>query len=242
MSEQIRVFQASLKPQGAKVGQNKSKDGVVRPTLSAGVATGSKRTPAKKRRPRPNATLAKQNVAQPPLEAQVEATPPVVDPGTDTPQLGLRPFSMMDESAIITMTQEEMGPVYRTTYGYDLDMSSVMEYVQTAHTRVVTVGDQVAGYVSLTVDESGRMNIGSLVLTKPYQGKGYGTRIMRQVEQEARAMGISELEVYIQSANERSISFAKSLGYTEVQSNVQHTVIMRKTLQPLQPVQRQPVQ
>jgi len=94
----------------------------------------------------------------------------------------------------------------------------------------VLVGDRPCGYLAAVTDDSGKMNVGSLVLAKEEQGKGYGTRIMRQVEREARAAGLRELEVFIQSNNVRSQAFAKSLGFSEVTSNQPNTVIMTKAL------------
>ncbi|MCY0874693.1 MAG: GNAT family N-acetyltransferase [Firmicutes bacterium] len=202
----------------------------VKASLVAGHATPlAKRAPAKKRRPRPVDTGVAKGKAKSGKQPMVAAAP------AEPAKLMLRPLAMGDDTFIQTVTQEEIAPIFKTTYGYDLDMSMVLSYVHAANTRMILVDDQVAGYVSYVADDSGRLNIGSLILAAEYQGKGYGKRIMRQIEQEARAMGIMELEVFIQESNARSQAFAESLGFTRVQSMQPQTIVMVKTLVPAQP-------
>lgn len=162
--------------------------------------------------------------------APTQTAPP--SPSTAAANLSLRPFAYGDETFITQVTQQEIAGVFKECYGYDLDLNMVMQYVQAANTRIVTVDGQNAGYLSLVADDTGKMNIGSLVLAAPQQGKGYGKRIMRLVEQEARGMGVQEMEVFIQKNNTRSIEFARSLGFIEAQSNQEQTVVMVKNLQP----------
>ena len=162
--------------------------------------------------------------------AEVEvANPPssLVTPA----QITLRPFSPGDQAWIMQVTKDEMGPIFQESYGYDLDLDNVIQYVRSAQTRMVTVNDQLAGYVSVVVDDSGKMNIGSLVLSLPHKRRGYGTRIMKLLEQEARGMGLMELEGFVQSSNQPSINFLKKLGFREVPSMQTQTIVMVKSLQ-----------
>jgi len=161
-------------------------------------------------------------------ESGQQSGAPTPDPAVSA--LFLRPMLPQDEPAISRWTMDEIAPIFREAYGYDLDLAMVMEYLRSADTRIVLVGDRPCGYLAAVTDDSGKMNVGSLVLAKEEQGKGYGTRIMRQVEREARAAGLRELEVFIQSNNVRSQAFAKSLGFSEVTSNQPNTVIMTKAL------------
>lgn len=213
---------------------SKSPDAKV--ALTVGSAPVAKRVPAKKRRPRPVAAAPAKAKAK--LAKQETATVAPVEPA----KIMLRPLMMEDDSFIQTVTQEEIAPIFKATYGYDLDMPMVMNYVHAANTRMIVVDDKVAGYVSYVADDSGKLNIGSLVLASEYQGKGFGTRIMRQIEQEARAMGVMELEVFIQETNARSQAFAESLGFTRVPSMQPQTIVMVKSLQPVaQPGVAQPM-
>jgi len=208
----------------------------IKPALVAGSVVATKRTPAKKRRPRPteaDGTIANtaasrvQRKAQP--KVHNKAVSPVVEPVAA--KILLRPLTFQDDGFIQGVTQEEIAPIFKATYGYDLDMPMVMNYVHAANTRMIVIDDQVAGYISYVPDDSGKLNIGSLVLTPEYQGKKYGTRVMRQLEIEARQMGIAELEVFIQETNTRSQAFAESLGFTRVQSMQPQTIVMIKSLQ-----------
>ena len=146
-------------------------------------------------------------------------------------QITLRPFSPEDQAWIMQVTKDEMGPVFQESYGYDLNLDNVIQYVRSAQTRMVTVNDQLAGYVSVVIDDGGKMNIGSLVLSLPHKRRGYGTRIMKLLEQEARGMGLMELEGFVQSSNQASINFLKKLGFQEVPSMQTQTIVMVKNLQ-----------
>jgi N-acetylglutamate synthase-like GNAT family acetyltransferase len=200
----------------------------VKPVLTASTEVAAKRVPAKKRRPG-RSSDPKKSLQVTKSNTTVQETPASITP-TVAGQLMMRPFSTPDMPAVARFTQEQIGPVFRESYGYDLDMNSVMQYIGSSQSRMILEGDQVVGYVSLVMDDNGLVNIGSLVLDTPYQSKGYGKRIMKQIEQEARSVGMSDMEVFIQSTNERSQAFAKSLGFTPVQSNQPQTVIMRKSL------------
>lgn len=192
--------------------------------LVVGTAPAARRTPAKKRRPR--AIEAKSaSKGRPPEVTQ--------EPVATAVRMMLRPRTVEDDVFIQTVTTDEIAPIFRATYGYDLDLPMVMSYIQAANTRMILVDDKVAGYVSYVADDSGKLNIGSLILASEYQGKGCGKRVMRQIEQEARAMGIYELEVFIQQTNARSQAFAESLGFIRVPSMQPQTIVMVKSLQPV---------
>ncbi|KUO96179.1 GNAT family N-acetyltransferase [Ferroacidibacillus organovorans] len=217
-------------PEDRKLRANSTKSSHKQPVT---LAAGTKKQPAKKRRPRPHAsrvdhvTPASTEVAEP---MQVET--PV------TTRLTLRMMLPEDQAIVTRVTQEELSSVYRESYGNELDMGMVMQYVQSAQTRMILVDDQVAGYVSYVADDFGRMNVGSLVISRRYQGNGYGTRIMKYLEQEALAMGMNEIEVFIQGTNTRSQTFVQRLGYVQVQSNQPQTIVMIKTLRPTSDAQQ----
>lgn len=195
-------------------------------TVTSSEAAITKRPTAKKRRPRPVVDAKKAKVKPAASGVSVQETPAAQAPAP----LLLRPFTPEDVAVVSRLTQEQIAPIFRASYGYDLEMNSVMPYIFNSQTRMVLLGEQVIGYLSVVVDDNGLMNVGSLVLDGPYQGQGFGTRIMRQVEQEARSMGLSDLEVFIQATNERSQGFAKSLGFVQVPSNQPQTIVMRKSL------------
>lgn len=162
------------------------------------------------------------------LEQSEQLAPPIQSPAP-TPIM-LRPFTNEDQAFVMQLTKEEMGPIFRENYGYELNLENVMYYVHSAQTRIIIVNDQTAGYVSHVVDDSGKMNIGSLILTGDHKRKGYGTRILRQLEQEARGMGLVEMEGFVQSSNQNSLNFLKKQGFREMPSMQPQTVIMIKDL------------
>ena len=200
--------------------------------LTSVQAAHATRTPAKKKRAQTVAAAKGKAGAKRAGPAVQGVAPPVASP----PTLMLRPVMSGDEVFISQVTQQEIAPVFKAAYGQELDMQQVLQYVYAANTRMVVVNDQPAGYLSLVVDDNGKMNIGSLILGAQHQGKGYGKRIMRQVEQEAQAMGVQEMEVFVQAPNERSVAFAKSLGFVEVPaqgSAPAQTIVLVKPVPPL---------
>ena len=201
--------------------------------LTAGAAPNRK-TPAKRRRPRTGESQRHEQRVAAPTDSAIlhQGTAETEAAATPLAKIYMRSFVPQDEQFIVKMTQEEIMPVFKETYGYDLDMATVTNYVRSAQTRMIVVEEQVAGYVSLVADDSGKMNIGSLVFGSGYQGRGYGSRVMKQIEREAIEYGMVEMEVYIQATNTRSQKFAKSLGFTETQSFQPQTVVMIKSLIP----------
>lgn len=195
-----------------------SKTAWVNPKLMVGVKAATRQQPARKRRPRPASSAvgsAKHGGGPSPNAA--------VSPA-------FRAMSAVDEGQIAQMTVEQIGPTFKDTYGYDLDLPMVMQYVRSAHTRMIVVGERTVGYVSFVADDTGRVNIGSLVLVPEFQRKGVGKWAMSKIEEEARANGMSELEVFIQEKNARSVAFAKRLGFEASKAMDPRTIAMKKLL------------
>ncbi len=160
----------------------------------------------------------------------VEGTEDKNHPITNAAQITLRPISREDQGWIMQVTKEEMGPIFKDTYGYELNLDNVLQYVYASQTRMIMVNDQLAGYVSTTVDDGGKLNIGTLVITGGHKRRGYGTRILKLIEQEARSMSLIELEAFVQESNHISRNFLKKLGFQEVPSMQSQTIVMVKRL------------
>lgn len=212
----------------------------VKPVLTNHAAAGKKPAP-KKNRTRHTSTKRRHDVQVASVDDAVmsQDAPTALPGGAQTPssqggpaKIYLRSYTFEDEPVISKLTQDEISPVFKESYGYDLELMTVMNYVRSSQTRMILVEDEVAGYISYVLDDSGKMNIGALVLASAHQGKGYGTRIMKQIEQEARSYGAVELEVFIQEKNIRSQAFAKSLGFVEGPQVQPQTIVMVKPLQP----------
>ena len=204
----------------------------LKPVFTSAQVGGATHTPAKKKRAQTVAAAKGKTGARRAVPAAAQAVAP---PAASAPTLMLRPVMAGDEVFISQVTQQEIAPVFKSAYGQELDMQQVLQYVYAANTRMVVVNDQPAGYLSLVVDDNGKMNIGSLILGAQHQGQGYGKRIMRQVEQEAQAMGVQEMEVFVQATNERSVAFAKSLGFVEVPAQGSapgQTIVLVKPVSP----------
>ena len=151
----------------------------------------------------------------------------------NVPTLALRMYAPNDDALVMKITQEEIAPIYKASYGQELDMNQVMSYIAQSYTRMVVLQETVIGFVSVEANETGRLNVGTIAFLPAYQGQGFGARVLRQLEAEARAMGLIEMEAYVQPTNQRSLAFFARQGYGQVPTTQQgegRTVILRKSL------------
>ena len=60
--------------------------------------------------------------------------------------------------------------------------------------------------------------LGLLQIKKEYQGRGYGTRILKQVEELLQAKNVDKYRIGVIAENERALKFWKKHGFQEVKS------------------------
>ncbi len=234
---------------GSKEGQEALSMQLVRGTAGETVrtpATKKRRNPARKARAAVTGApskLVKQTMDVTPGQPGMPMAPPSPAPSPESggggggqatvPTLALRTYAPIDDALIMKITQEEIAPIYKASYGQELDMNQVMSYIAQSYTRMVVLQETVIGFVSVEANETGRLNIGTIAFLPAYQGRGYGARVLRQLEAEARAMGLIEMEAYVQPTNQRSLAFFARQGYGQVPTTQQgegRTVILRKSL------------
>jgi|GEM_PF-5809345 len=146
--------------------------------------------------------------------------------------LTFRNRTPQDDEFILGLTEGELGDIHQGTFGEPFPRDQFMYFIQSGAPVVMfeTRGKPV-GYYSYLIGHDGKMHISAMVISPEYQLKGIGTRVMKQLEQEALGRGVHTLEVFVQSSNEKSVRFTRDLGFVEVFRIPPNTICFQKRIQ-----------
>ena len=64
--------------------------------------------------------------------------------------------------------------------------------------------------------ERHRGEVGPFFVTQSYHGTGAAKALMQGVMSEARAHGVEQLELFVDSGNTRAVAFYERLGFTQI--------------------------
>lgn len=80
---------------------------------------------------------------------------------------------------------------------------------------VCRIGGDLVGFsiVMVVVDEAHLLNV---AVAKPYQGKGYGARLLRHAMQEARLHGASKLLLEVRPSNTQALRLYQVFGFRQI--------------------------
>jgi ribosomal protein S18 acetylase RimI-like enzyme len=97
---------------------------------------------------------------------------------------------------------------------------------------VLSADGAIAG-VAVLHFKSDHLFLETIAVAPPYQGNGYGTRLLAFVEAEARRRGYGETRLHMHLTMARSIALYRARGYTEYARSEEdgyHRVYLRKRL------------
>ncbi|GLI10566.1 hypothetical protein YDYSG_66000 [Paenibacillus tyrfis] len=89
-------------------------------------------------------------------------------------------------------------------------LKSCVTYVDTAAGRLPV------GFIALRVDRDKRLSVDMLAVNPKFQGRGIGTRLMRQAERTAGDRGCREVVLWVDDANTLAQTFYVQKGYDTV--------------------------
>jgi ribosomal protein S18 acetylase RimI-like enzyme len=141
-----------------------------------------------------------------------------------------RPMNRSDIPALVKMSRDNMASIIRSAWGLEWKDEPLLEWLTSkdVETEVAMFDGDLAGYVSLeTVDRY--IFVTSIQLWKEQQHRGFGTEIMRHVEQKAVDSGYEGVELVVQMTNEGALHFYRHMGYRKV-CRRGNNFLMRKTL------------
>lgn len=154
-------------------------------------------------------------------------------PGGQSGQTGhviaFRPRLIEDDDYILQLTESQLAAVHQQAFGEPFPREQFLRYLQSGAPTVIVEKDKKRiGYYSYLVSHDGKMHVSAMVIDPAHQSDGIGTGVMKRLEQDAQAIGVHTLEVYVQENNARSLAFTRKLGFVEVYRVTPDTICFQK--------------
>ncbi|MCK5108012.1 MAG: GNAT family N-acetyltransferase [Nanoarchaeota archaeon] len=135
-------------------------------------------------------------------------------------ELDIRPYQKGDyEKYIQSLTKENMQKLFLENFGGWSDSVSekkFFEVLKTGFVRLFFLNNEFIGYVSLNSEKNNPSSglINDIHLIKEHQRKGYGSEILKLVEEQAITLNYNQLKVFVFKANP-SVNFYKKHRFQE---------------------------
>lgn len=122
-----------------------------------------------------------------------------------------------DDAAIFGLVERLLLPFARQTLpGLRLSRNTIRNRLKSCITFVyAAAGNKTAGFIALKLERD-RLAIDMLAVDPNYQGRGIGTRLMRQAERTSREHGLREVVLWVDEANVQAQRFYIKHGYEAV--------------------------
>ena len=135
-----------------------------------------------------------------------------------------------DLPELVSMSRENMAAIIMSSWGEEWKDEQLMDLLldQMVDTTVLEGEDGIEAYYCVEgIDEY--IFISSFQVRRNFQGKGLGTRMLDMIEEKARQDDKAEVELCVQSTNERAKEFYYYHGYDLMYRNG-NNLVMRKKL------------
>lgn len=128
-------------------------------------------------------------------------------------RLSLKPAKIADAERIACMSRD----LIEQGLGWSWTPLRVKAQIQSQETVVLTarIRGEVVGFAIMEFQEEDA-HLTLLAVSRPYQRRGIGHRLVRWLEESAQIAGISAIHVELRAGNLGAHSFYRSLGYREV--------------------------
>lgn len=148
--------------------------------------------------------------------------------------LSYRIRTVDDDAYIVQLTEEQLGSVHQQAFQEPFPRDQFVRYLQSgAPTYLIERNGKRIGYYSYLIGPDAKMHISAMVIEPTYQSDGVGTQVMQKLEEDARRAGVQVMEVFVQSSNQRSMTFTSKLGFQEVFPVDRNTTCFQKRVQAL---------
>jgi GNAT superfamily N-acetyltransferase len=135
-----------------------------------------------------------------------------------------------DLPELVSMSRENMAAIILASWGEEWKDEQLLELLldQRVDTIVLEGDNGIEAYYCVEdIDEY--VFISSFQVRRGYQGKGLGGRMLKMIEDMARREGKAEVELCVQSTNEKAKEFYYYHGYDLMYRNG-NNLVMRKKL------------
>lgn len=131
---------------------------------------------------------------------------------------------------LVAMSRENMAAIILASWGEEWNDEQLLELLldQRVETNVLEEGGEIVAYYCFEdVDEY--IFISSFQVSRGWQGKGLGARMLEMIEDIGRQADKAEVELCVQSTNEKAKEFYYYHGYDLMYRNG-NNLVMRKRL------------
>jgi ribosomal protein S18 acetylase RimI-like enzyme len=128
------------------------------------------------------------------------------------------------------MSRENMASIIMASWGEEWKDEQLLELLldQRVDTTILEEGEEIVAYYCVEdIDEY--IFISSFQVSKDWQGRGLGTQMLEMIESAGRQDGKAEVELCVQSTNEKAKEFYYYHGYDLMYRNG-NNLVMRKRL------------
>ena len=135
-----------------------------------------------------------------------------------------------DLPELVSMSRENMAAIILASWGEEWKDEQLLDLLldQRVETTVLEGEKGIEAYYCVEdIDEY--VFISSFQVRRGHQGKGLGARMLAMIEERARRDGMAEVELCVQSTNERAKEFYYYHGYDLMYRNG-NNLVMRKKL------------
>lgn len=91
---------------------------------------------------------------------------------------------------------------------------------------IVSNNKEFIGYYNIFLSSDKKSARVALVVNKPFQNKGFGTKIMKTIEKQAKKYGVKKLKLDVMAENIHAINLYNKMGYDQTHK----LVFMEKNL------------
>ncbi len=147
-----------------------------------------------------------------------------------TQPMRCRSMQRSDLPELVSMSRENMAAIIMESWGEEWKDEQLMDLLldQMVDTTVLEGENGIEAYYCVEdIDEY--IFISSFQVRRNFQGKGLGTRMLDMIEEKARQDDKAEVELCVQSTNERAKEFYYYHGYDLMYRNG-NNLVMRKKL------------
>lgn len=134
-----------------------------------------------------------------------------------------------DRHQMLQLAQQQMNPILVEAWGRPVHPKEVLDPEGAITQVVIDPEGEFAGFYTYSVH--GLLHLITLVVHPRYQGLGLGSAIMVEIEKTGITLGLTTVELWVQTNNVRAIRFYERLGYDVVDRPFFNTLAMRKRLE-----------
>lgn len=136
--------------------------------------------------------------------------------------MDIRPATTDDKPELFEMHRAVFRTLIEQIWGWDEDWQRTNFAAEFASstTSVVEVENRIVGYVQIR-DEGHRIYLQNIALSPEFQGKGFGTRLLTNLQRESSARRVA-LELAVFRTNPKALKFYERIGFRRTGESSTH--------------------